>query len=399
MTESPASKPAKAARDERESPMLHTLRSRLRSVRKLQEKEEAALSSLVRAAIRAGATSIDATLTPRGLFVSFSPAPDAGPSRFELSAVTAAKLRAAFDVSIVQADFAERPQFIQPIGDASALIESVALCREWLARVRSMEDECVRDEDVEGVHEIRIAIRRARAALRWLERCARDPRVEQVVAVLRSLGMIAGPVRDADVVHAMLRKRAPKSPARDAAMTAVQNTREARVHALAKHLRSRAYRASMKGADDALLSLLTVPPASSATSVATTSAPPVDEKASRSMQRFFDRELRRIHQRLEGDLTVEEGYHDVRRQLRRVRDVIDVCGPALGQRRVAWRSKLQPIQSLLGSFNDVVCAHAMIKPAGEPVREIQVWLKSRRAAVLTELATPLAVLAALVIAR
>lgn len=399
MTESPASKPAKAPRDEREAPMLHTLHSRLRTVRKLGAREDAALAALVRAVVRAGATHIDATLTPRGLFVSLGPAPESGASRFELSAVTAAKLRAAFDVSIVQADFAERPQLTQPIGDASALAESVALCRDWLARVRAMEDECVRDEDVEGVHEIRIAIRRARAALRWLERCARDPRVEQVVAVLRSLSMIAGPVRDADVVHGMLKKRAPKGAARDAAMSVVQNTREARVHALAKHLRSRAYRASMKGADDALVSLLSSPPASTASAVAAASSAPVDERASRSMQRFFDRELRRIHQRLEGDLTVEEGYHDVRRQLRRVRDIIDVCGPALGQRRVAWRAKLQPIQSLLGSFNDVVCAQAMLKPAGEPVREVQVWLKSRRAAVLTELATPLAVLAALVIAR
>jgi CHAD domain-containing protein len=313
--------------------------------------------------------------------------------------MTAAKLRTAFDVSIVQVDFAERPQFKHPDGDGSALAEAVAVCRDWLARVRAMEDECVRDEDVEGVHEIRIAIRRTRAALRWLERCTKDPRLAQVVAPLRSLNMLAGPVRDADVVLALLKKRAPKGPARDAAVTVVQNTREARVHALAKHLRSRAYRASMKSADDALVALLSLTPASMVGSVRSASSVPVEERASRSMRRYFDRELRRIHQRLEGDLTVDEGYHDVRRQIRRVRDLIDVCGPALGQRRMAWRSKLQPIQSLLGSFNDVVCAQRILEPVGEPVREVLVWLESRRAAMLTELATPLAVLAALVIAR
>jgi CHAD domain-containing protein len=394
MTESTTRKTAKPARDELAERMLHTLRSRLRAARTLAEREESALAALVRSARRAGADSIDVTLAPRGLFVSLGPVPEAGPSSIELTPTLLAKLRAAFETPVVRVDFAERPQLSHPIGEASALAESVALCRDWLARVRAMEDECVRDEDVEGVHELRIAVRRTRAALRWLERCARDPRVEQVVGVLRALGVAAGPVRDADVVHAMLRKRAPKGLARDAAMTAVQSAREARVHALAKHLRSRAYRAAMKGADDALASLLSAPAL-----LSSDAARPVDERASRSMQRFFDRELRRIHERLEGDLTVDEGYHDVRRQLRRVRDIIDVCGPALGSRRVAWRSKLQPVQSVLGTFNDVVSAHALVKPAGEPVKEITGWLKGRRAAVLTELATPLAVLAVIVIAR
>ncbi len=398
MTAKPASKRTSAVRDEREEPLLRTLRSRLHATRALGESAESALQSLVRAALRAGATEIDATLTPRGLFVSLGPVPESGASSFELNATVAARLRSAFETSIVRVDFAERPQLTQPIGDASALAESVALCRDWLARVRAMEDECVRDEDVEGVHEIRIAIRRARAALRWLERCARDPRVEQVVGVLRALGAAAGPVRDSDVVHAMLRKRGPKGLARDAAMAVIEEARAARVHALVRHLKSRAYRAAIRGADEALASLLSVP-AVAVPASATETTRPVDDRASRSMQRFFDRELRRIHERLEGDLTSDEGYHDVRRQLRRVRDIIDVCGPALGARRLAWRSKLQPVQSLLGSFNDVVSAQVMVKPVGEPVREISVWLKGRRASVLTELATPLAVLAVLVIAR
>jgi CHAD domain-containing protein len=124
-----------------------------------------------------------------------------------------------------------------------------------------------------------------------------------------------------------------------------------------------------------------------------------DEKASRSLQRCFDRELRRIHERLEGDLTVDEGYHDVRRQLRRVRDIIDVSGEALGARRRAWRTKLQPVQSQLGSFNDAVSAMALVRAAGVPAKETVQWLKARRASTLTELATPLAVLAVLVISR
>lgn len=377
--------------------MLRTLRSRLLPIRALDAQDLSALRSLARAALKAGATEIDATCTPRGLFVSLAPEPQPEAPAFALSATIAAKLRARFTVPVVDVRFAERPAIGQPLADGSALYESVALCRDWLARVRAMEDECVRDEDVEGVHELRIAIRRTRAALRWLDRCAKDPRVAQVSAVLRALGAIAGPVRDADVVHSMLKKRAPKGAAREVAMAEVERLRAERLPVMVKHLRSRAYRAAIKGADDALASLLAAPVTPDALNG--DSSRPLDDKASRSMQRFFDRELRRVHQRLEGDLTQDEGYHDVRRQLRRVRDIIDVCGPALGARRNAWRVKLQPVQSQLGAFNDVVSAHAMVKPAGEPAKEVTQWLKARRAAVLTELATPLAVLAVIVIAR
>lgn len=377
------------------------LRERLHGVRAVSERESRALEALCRAARRAGATEIDAALTPRGLHVSLSPTPEDGATSLRLTEPLQARLRAAFGVAVVRVDFAERPVLAQPDPSAPARSEAASLAREWLARVRAMEDACIRSEDgarnIEGVHELRIAIRRCRAALRWLARCTRDARVEEVVGVLRTLGAAAGPVRDADVVHVMLKKKAPKGAARDAALAAVIEARAARERALEAHLRSRVHRAAMKRADDALVALGA--PEAGLADGALTDQERSAERAGRSLQRYFDRELRRIHERLEGDLTIDEGYHDVRRQLRRVRDIIDVCGSALGARRLAWRARLQPIQSLLGTFNDVVSAMAMVKPAGEPTQEIVQWLKVRRAETLTELATPLAVLAALVIAR
>ena len=378
-----------------------TLRTKLQRARAIGDREARALTALSPAAIQAGATGIDVTLTPRGLFVSLEPVDDAGPAILTLSDRLAAQLRTAFETAVVRVDFAERPQLPKPDSLSSAQREAVALARDWLARVVAMEGECLAREGEtrheKGVHELRIAVRRCRTALRWLARSTKDPRLEEVVSALRTLGAAAGPLRDADVIHAMLKKRAPKGAARDAAMAAVLEARAAREKAFDRHLRARGHRASMRRADEALAALAA--PSTTASDGALSDPARSQERAGRSLQRFFDRELRRIHERLEGDLTVDEGYHDVRRQLRRVRDVIDLCGASLGARRLRWRSRLQPIQSLLGSLNDVASARTMLDPTGAPTREVVQWLKTRRAAALTELATPLAVLAALVIAR
>jgi CHAD domain-containing protein len=391
-----ASTRARSRPDAIERAMAAQLASRLHGARRLTDRHERLLRSVIRVGRAAGAESVDATLTPRGLFIAFGPASDGGP--VPIDPALEASLARAFSVPVVAVDRADRPVFPPPREDADARVEAATLARDWLSRVRSLEDECARDEDVRGVHEIRIAIRRTRAALRWLSRCVRDPRIDEVTDALRALSAVTSPVRDADVVDALLAKRAPEGPARDAALAEIRVGRGARVKALRAHLRARAYRQSMVRADAALAEL-----SASALPVAADALHPAElragERASRSFQRYFDRELRRIHARLEGDLTVDEGYHAVRRQLRRVRDIIDVGAPLLGARRRAWRTRLQPVQSQLGAFNDAVNALALVRAAGGPTREVARWLKDRRSSSLAELATPLAVLAVLVMAR
>ncbi len=388
--------------------MSARLASRLRVACRLQDRHERLLRAVAHAGRRAGAESVDATLTPRGLFIAFGPSRDDG-AAISVDDSLEASLARAFSVPLVSVERAERPMFLAPRPDADARVEAASLARDWLARVRALEDECVRDEDVRGVHEIRIAIRRTRAALRWLARCVRDPRLDEVTSVLRGLSAVTSPVRDADVVDALLDKRAPEGPARDAALASLREGRKDRLKAMVAHLRARAYRREIVRAD-ALLAELAASPAplvshvgAEETSAEHAAEGPFErragERASRSFQRYFDRELRRIHARLEGDLTVDEGYHAVRRQLRRVRDIIDVGAPLLGARRRAWRTRLQPVQSQLGAFNDAVNALALVRAAGSPTREVARWLKDRRSSSLAELATPLAVLAVLVMAR
>jgi hypothetical protein len=76
-----------------------------------------------------------------------------------------------------------------------------------------------------------------------------------------------------------------------------------------------------------------------------------------------------------------------------VRDAIDVLGRALEKPERRWRRRLQPLQSHLGSLNDVA-AMLVAMPGDDPVaREVREVLERRRLTLLAELATPLALLA------
>jgi triphosphatase len=70
----------------------------------------------------------------------------------------------------------------------------------------------------EGVHDLRVAARRLRAALPLLARRPSRPRVRNVVALLRRLGDVAGDARDYDVMWGLL-AAGPRSTATAGAST------------------------------------------------------------------------------------------------------------------------------------------------------------------------------------
>jgi CHAD domain-containing protein len=369
-----------------------TLHSRLGRKFLPSAAQRAALEAVVTEALALNAKTIDAVLTEETFSVAMTLQAQAPTVQVALSSGTEALLRDAFVKPIVRAVVAERPEIL-PVREAlPAVTEAARASLDWLARVRSMEDECIRDQDIEGVHELRVALRRTRTALRWLGRELDRPDIlpdfNKAIEHLRELGTVVGPVRDADVVHAMLSKRAPKGASVDRAIELVAQYRKARVGEMIKYLKSSKTATKLRSIEQTLRRIRSEwSPLPDATFVT----------AGESAVRFFRRELARVRERLQGDLTVDEGYHNVRRQLRRVRDVADVCGPALKPQQLQWRERLQPVQSLLGAFNDAVTAMALMREGGSAVKPTLRWLKFRRRQRMSELATPLAVTAALLL--
>ncbi len=364
------------------------LQSRLGRTFVANPAQDLAMDAVVTEAVALNARAIDAVLTEETLSFSLTLQSAAPNVQVVLTDSTVSALKAAFVRAQVLCVIGERPDILQAKPTLPAVPEAARTALDWFARVRSMEDECVRDKDIEGVHELRLALRRTRTALRWLAREVIDPELTQAVLDLRELNEVVGPVRDADVVMALLIKRAPKGVSAEKAKTVVLAARRSQVELMVRYFKSAKLAAKLTSIEHSLRRIR-------AEWVAPLDVPAV--LAGASAERFFRRELRRVRERLQGDLTVDEGYHNVRRQLRRVRDVIDVCGGALKSSQVIWRERLQPVQSLLGAFNDAVTAMEVIRPGGVVVKPTARWLKLRRQQRMTELATPLAVTAALLL--
>lgn len=383
-----ASRASKSVASEAHVRLKKMLHSRLGRTFAPSSTQSKAMDAVVAEALAVNARGIDAVLTEETFSVALTLHEQAPTVQIALTSSTVAAIQTAFSRPVVLSVIGERPEILQVEPALAAVPEAARATMDWFARVRSMEDECVRDEDIEGVHELRVALRRTRTALRWLSREVIDPQIPTILEHMRELGVMVGPVRDADVVHGMLLKRAPKGPSVTKALSVVEAYRREKVQDMVRYFQSAKTEAKLKEIETGLQRIRNewVPPVEGPLVTAGDSA-----------EKFFRRELRRVRERLQGNLTVDEGYHDVRRQLRRVRDVIDVCGGALKPSQVIWRERLQPVQSLLGAFNDAVTASVMIRPGGGEVKATLNWLKIRKRQRMSELATPLAVTAALLL--
>lgn len=359
-----------------------------------------ALHALGALARRLRARTVDAVLTPEALVVSMGTdgvVPLDG-RVFDLS-------RTAF----------ERPLRLQsgrtlsldsPSGSSPALVAAAGVARAQLARMRSMESEVLRDEDPEGAHELRVAARRARCAVRLL--AFAEPEAQEHYRALhepiRAAALLAGAVRDHDVFLEALKKNdALSAGVRDAAQRALRRSRRKHFTRLARALEGADHSAALIQCDAALARAgaserePTVGADGQSLESRGAEARALDDLA----RAFTERQLRRLRKRLEADLTHPEGLHDVRRAMRRVRDVIELFGPSLREGQRSLRKRMQPVQSLLGSLNDMYVAEALLTPhrAESWSSDVYAWIRARRASLEVQLAIPLAVLAATAVVR
>src|SRR5512140_701206 len=69
----------------------------------------------------------------------------------------------------------------------------IAVLQHEIARLQRRPDE-------DAIHDVRVASRRLRAALRHLEPCFAEDAVEHANAVLRTLARLLGEARDLDII-------------------------------------------------------------------------------------------------------------------------------------------------------------------------------------------------------
>jgi inorganic triphosphatase YgiF len=116
-------------------------------------------------------------------------------------------------------------------GEAAARI--VAAC---VSHACANLEPVLAGDDAEGPHQLRVALRRLRAVLRWLRLAEVDPRWVEVDSGAKALADAAGRVRDLDVFESgalrLLHDRLPGDAAVETLTRAVLDARESARHAL-----------------------------------------------------------------------------------------------------------------------------------------------------------------------
>jgi CHAD domain-containing protein len=202
-------------------------------------------------------------------------------------------------------------------------------------------DSLPSEDDVEAVHQARVQARRARMAVRLLDKTA-DSTFDRLLLteLLRWLGLMLGPVRDLDVELKLLDEQC-STLAKPAAMEGY------RVH----------LQASRRPLFDALLQARNAPPYARLGSltrdlVLALEAPEVSGKlAYRKRLKILARRVSRAASSLHSESTAEE-WHELRIATRRLRYAGEALSAATGERYAGVTKAATKLQSVLGEMQD-----------------------------------------------
>ncbi|ANY08098.1 CYTH and CHAD domain-containing protein [Pseudonocardia sp. HH130630-07] len=219
----------------------------------------------------------------------------------------------------------------------------------------------LRADRPDAVHQMRVAARRARSALRTYRRLLPGPRTAHLVAELRWLGRELAGERDAEVQQARLEERlAALDP--DLVLGTVRAD-------VARHFaRTRATTSAVVGATvdgeryaalhGALRRML--------------ADPPLSERAARPaaevLPRLVGRTARRLDRRMRialADLAdgrvAPVSLHDARKSGKQLRYATEVARPAVGKPATVFAKRMKAVQTVLGDHQDAVVSRELLR--------------------------------------
>jgi CHAD domain-containing protein len=216
-------------------------------------------------------------------------------------------------------------------------------------------------EDPEAVHQTRVATRRLRSDLRTFEPLLEDEWARDIGDKLRWLGGLLGVARDADVLHARLKKRAESLPEEDrpagAKLAAELTTdqQQARVHLLAGLGEDR-YAGVVQALVDATRSPRLLPEA--------------HQPAGSVGPRLLAKPWRRLRKDVKSldDPPADDALHQVRIRAKRVRYAAEALAPVLGRKAARFARAAADLQEILGEHHDAVVTGRLLRErsAGAP---------------------------------
>lgn len=234
-------------------------------------------------------------------------------------------------------------------------------CRSILCeQVRAIllhEADVREGKDPEAVHDMRVAIRRARAALHLFGHSFRRKPLRLNARRLRDLGRALGPVRDLDVALENLRKQRKKMPADERRQLqplrkTLRARRKAAHAALIKYLDGDEHRAFIKS----FTTFCTTP----GQDVKTPTRPSQDTVLATQVRHTMPSIILHCFEQVRAYETVFEGsvlpplatFHSLRIQVKYLRYSLEFAADLLGEPGQVVIAQLKDLQDHLGALND-----------------------------------------------
>ena len=259
----------------------------------------------------------------------------------------------------------ERYPVRQDNENTSALLTYLATQRAQIIRT----DPLVRARDVDGVHDMRVAVRRIRSTLRTF-RNAFDPDAEVVRADLHWLAGLLGAVRDSDVLQARMQEALEQLPPEQAVGPVARD--------VDRYLRAEARRA--RGDLDTALDGDRYFAILDRLDAIVGMEPP--RLGGRRLRRHARSALRRADRMLDRAVAMPDApasgipmpstaphdrdtaLHEARKAYKRARYGVEVVTPLIGRRGRRLEKRLAELQEVLGDHQDGVVAARLLRELG-----------------------------------
>jgi CHAD domain-containing protein len=228
-------------------------------------------------------------------------------------------------------------------------------------RLRNLDPAARRDAP-DAVHQMRVTIRRLRAALQEFPMVLPEP-TTHLRGELRWLGHVLGDARDAEVLERYFEEGLAAIP-----LELVIGPAQARVTAHFAPVHKAGREAVLAALDSprywAILEdlgrLLTVPPRTDAASATAAEVLPG------AVAHAYRRVRRRMHQarRMPAGAARDVALHEARKAAKRARYAAEAVQPAFGRKAGRFARRMKGVQSVLGDHQDAVTARQVAREIG-----------------------------------
>jgi len=250
-----------------------------------------------------------------------------------------------------------------PLASSSSAGQVVLAYVQTQAEALKSLDPMVRRDEPDAVHQMRVAIRRLRGALRSFGKIISRDGTQRLAAELKWLGTVLGEARDGEVLAGHLLAGLEQTPGE-----LVIGPVQARVQGHFAPVRAAARTKLLAALDsqryfsllDELDKLVAEP---ALTPKAAMPAAEVLPAAARRPYRQVRRRMRRAHDGPAGQ-SADVALHQARKAAKRARYASEAMTPAIGRKARRFARQMKKVQSVLGDHHDTVIARRAERELG-----------------------------------